>query len=83
MDYSKKIISWGALGYLLYSASLSKIFFGVKNKNLDLMLVLSYFMLIFNKITGYAFAAVVEINESVSSVSEISVFDLPVDYILS
>ncbi len=83
MDYSKKIISWGALGYLLYSASLSKIFFGVKNKNLDLMLVLSYFMLIFNKITGYAFAAVVEINESVSSVSEISVFDLPVVYLIT
>ncbi len=44
-DYLKKIVSWTALGYLLYRASLTKLFFGVKKKFPDFLLVVSYFLL--------------------------------------
>lgn len=50
LDYIKKIISWAALGYLLYKASLTKIFFNNLHKHIDLLLILSYFMLIFKNI---------------------------------
>jgi len=46
LDYVKKIISWTALGYLLYKASLTKIFFNNQNKYVDFLLIVSYFMLI-------------------------------------
>ncbi len=45
LSYIKKIISWTALGYLLYKASLTKIFFNNSNKHIDLLLIISYFML--------------------------------------
>ena len=63
LDYVKKIISWGALGYLLYHASLTKLLFGIKNKKIDLALVISYFLLIFNKFTSYAKIALEELHE--------------------
>tara|TARA_Y100000294_G_scaffold175696_1_gene196377 strand:+ start:1381 stop:2145 length:765 start_codon:yes stop_codon:yes gene_type:complete len=50
LDYIKKVISWTALGYLLYKASLTKIFFNNHYKYVDILLILSYFMLIFKNI---------------------------------
>lgn len=63
LDYAKKIISWGVLGYLLYHASLTKLLFGIQNKKIDLFLVISYFLLIFNKFTSYAKVALEELHE--------------------
>ncbi len=54
LEYTKKIISWGALGYLLYHASLTKLLFGIKSKKIDFFIIMSYFLLIFNKFTSYA-----------------------------
>jgi len=42
LDYAKKIISWSALGYLLYKASLTRIFFNNKHKFVDFALIISY-----------------------------------------
>lgn len=53
LDYAKKIISWSALGYLLYKASLTRIFFNNKHKFVDFFLIVSYFFLIFKNIIAY------------------------------
>ena len=50
LDYVKKIISWSALGYLFYKASLTNIFFNNKDKFVDIALIISYFMLIVKNI---------------------------------
>ncbi len=47
MGYAKKIISWTLMGYLLYKASPTKIFFNNKKPHIDLILIVSYFLLIF------------------------------------
>ena len=47
--FIKVIISMTALGYVLYKVSLSDIFFGTRNQNLDFALIISYFLLIVNK----------------------------------
>ncbi len=44
-DYIKKIVSWTALGYLLYRASLTKLFFGIKKRFADFLIVIAYFFL--------------------------------------
>jgi len=54
LDYVKKIISWSALGYLLYKASLTRIFFNNKHKFVDIFLIVSYFFLIFKNIITYS-----------------------------
>jgi len=53
-DYVKKVISWTALGYLLYKASLTKIFFNNHHKYIDVLLIISYFMLIFKNIVIFS-----------------------------
>ena len=50
IDFAKKIISWTALGYILYKASLTKIFFNNQKRSVDILLIISYFMLIFKNI---------------------------------
>ena len=45
-EYVEKIISWTALGYVLYKVSLSDIMFGKKHKHIDIILIISYFLLI-------------------------------------
>ena len=50
IDFAKKIISWTALGYILYKASLTKIFFNNQKMSIDILLIMSYFMLIFKNI---------------------------------
>lgn len=54
LDYAKKIISWSALGYLLYKASLTKIFFNVKHKFIDAILISSYFLMIMKNIVIFS-----------------------------
>jgi hypothetical protein len=58
LDYAKKILSWTALGYLFYKANLTQIFFGVKNKKIDLLLIISFFLLSFKNIIGYAVSTI-------------------------
>jgi hypothetical protein len=54
------IVSMTALGYVLYKASLSDIFFGKRNIRLDIILILSYFTLIINKLVEYSAILVTE-----------------------
>lgn len=57
-DYIKKIISWTALGILVYKVSPSKLFVGFRKKNLDKILIIGYFLMIIKNIISYAFVAV-------------------------
>ena len=54
LDYVKKIISWTALGYILYKVSLTKIFFNNRHKHVDLFLIIAYFMLIIKNIVLFS-----------------------------
>jgi len=54
LNYTKKIISWIALGTLLYHASPTKIFFGQKNKSLDITLILTYFLFVTKNLVSYS-----------------------------
>lgn len=60
LDYVKKIISWTVLGFLLYKASLSKIFYGNKNKFVDITLLFAYFCLVLKNIIYFANAGIEE-----------------------
>ena len=60
LDFFKKIISWSLLGYLFYHLSLSKLFFGSRNKFIDVSLIVSYFLLIAKNLTSFAAVAVEE-----------------------
>lgn len=57
LDYIKKIISWSALGILLYNASPSKIFVGYRRKSMDILLILGYFAMIIKNLVSYAIVA--------------------------
>ena len=59
-DYIKKIISWSALGVILYRAKISKIFTGVANSFNDLLLLFGYFFLIIKDLVSYAASALPE-----------------------
>ena len=58
IDFLKKIISWTLLGYLLYKVDLTNILFGrkeaIRNKHLDLFILIAYFSLIVKNLTNYA-----------------------------
>lgn len=73
VEYIQKITSWSALGYLLYKIDLADIFFGrkehqtlgsvlfgVKNKQVDIIIILSYFLLIVKSMIGFARSAAEE-----------------------
>ena len=60
LDYIKKIISWTALGYLLYKASFTKIFFGESHTNIDFFIIISYFSLILKNFVAYSAVAIQE-----------------------
>ena len=62
VDFFKKILSWILLGYLLYKISLVKQFFGVRNKLLDIVLILTYFLFISKNLTVFASVAIEETN---------------------
>tara|TARA_Y100000310_G_scaffold291943_1_gene320264 strand:+ start:3819 stop:5324 length:1506 start_codon:yes stop_codon:yes gene_type:complete len=58
IEFLKKIISWTLLGYLLYKVDLTNILFGrrenIRNKEIDLFILVAYFSLIVKNLTGYA-----------------------------
>ena len=58
LDYIKKIISWTALGMLIYKASPSKIFVGWRKKSMDGVLLTAYFLMIIKNLISYAYVAV-------------------------
>ncbi len=73
LDYIKKIISWSALGILLYRAKISKLLTGVNRPKLDGILIGGYFLLIIKDLVAYA----------VGSVQTTSVFLQPFYYFLA
>lgn len=46
IDYITLIITWTALGYLLYRVSLTNLFFGHRKKHVDFLLIIACFMLV-------------------------------------
>jgi len=54
VDYFKKILSWVTLGYLLYKVSLTKIFFNERHSHVDILLIVSFFMLIFKNLVVFS-----------------------------
>mgnify|MGYP001007668141 CR=1 FL=1 len=52
LDYVKKIISWTALGILVYKTSPSKLFVGFQRKTMDLLLIAAYFLMILKNYIG-------------------------------
>ncbi|MFH1642877.1 MAG: hypothetical protein ABIC04_08330 [Nanoarchaeota archaeon] len=62
VDFAKKLLSWFLLAYLLYRISLTELFFGTRNKIIDFLLIVSYFLLITKNLVGYAHVSVEEAN---------------------
>jgi len=62
LDYLKKVISWTAIGYLLYKVQFTKILFGHENRRADIVIVLSYFLLSFKIVLGYSISMLAEIG---------------------
>lgn len=62
VDFTKKILSWLLLAYLLYRISLTQLFFGVKNRFIDFSLIITYFLFITKNLIGYASVSVEEAN---------------------
>lgn len=60
--YIKNIISWAAMGYLFYIVSPTWIFFGNKHKHIDLLIIFSYYALIFKNFLSSVVAIGVEEN---------------------
>jgi len=56
-SFVKAIISITGIGYVLYKASFSDIFFGEKNKKIDTILLFSYFLMISNKFIQFCKAS--------------------------
>ena len=61
-DYIKKIISWTAMGLLLYRINLSKLFIGKKSKQTNILLLTGYFMFIVKDLISYAKSSLDSIN---------------------
>ena len=62
LSFIKDIVSFSAVGYVLYKASLTQLFFGKKNRRLDLLMVITYFLLITSKFTEVCFEAALSSN---------------------
>lgn len=71
LDLINKSITWFALALLFYHISLTKIFFGKKNKFYDFIIVFSYFMLILKNFTGWIKAIVEESSGSLEHLFEL------------
>ncbi|MBT7440151.1 hypothetical protein HN789_02835 [archaeon] len=56
-SFVKAIISVTGLGYVLYKTSLSDIFFGERNRQVDYILLLSYFLMVANKFIQFSKAS--------------------------
>lgn len=53
-DYVKKIVSWTALGMVLYKSQLSKLFSGIKKSLIDGLLLTGFFTLIVKDLVSYS-----------------------------
>jgi hypothetical protein len=60
-DYAEKIVSWTALGYLFYRASLTRIFFGQRNRQDDFLIVAAYFFLTAKNVITNSITAITEL----------------------
>ncbi|MBN2111815.1 hypothetical protein JW707_01820 [Candidatus Woesearchaeota archaeon] len=54
VDFAKKVISWTILGYLLFRVSITRVLFGCRCRNLDIMLLTGHFMLIIKNVIEVA-----------------------------
>ena len=54
LDYIKKIISWTALGYILFKASISNVFFGKKYPFFDISIIIAMFSMVLKNFIHYA-----------------------------
>jgi hypothetical protein len=52
LSYVKFIINWFVLGYLLFKISISDILLGNRHKQIDIILIASYFLLIIKNLTA-------------------------------
>ncbi|MCX8147453.1 MAG: hypothetical protein N3D84_03230 [Candidatus Woesearchaeota archaeon] len=57
LDYIKRIVSWAIVGYLLYKVDLTEIFFGYKDRMIDISLIIAYFLLIMKNFVVFAATA--------------------------
>lgn len=71
-DYIDKISGIIALSYIIYLASLSKIILGKRNKKIDVALVISFVLLMFNKVTTAASTSYYALQEKATEIIEIS-----------
>ncbi|MCM2325494.1 MAG: hypothetical protein NDI94_03460 [Candidatus Woesearchaeota archaeon] len=55
--FFKAVMSFTAIGFVLYKVSLSEVFFGVTDKRIDFFLIFSYFTLIISKFVQYCISA--------------------------
>jgi hypothetical protein len=62
IDFIKKLISWLGLGYLLYSISITNLFYGKRYRKLDIMLIIAYFFLIIKNLLAYVLVSREEID---------------------
>ena len=63
LAFAKKILSWTALGYLIYRASLTNIFFGKKNRLIDATLVIGFFLMTIKNLISFAGTKITELQE--------------------
>ncbi|MBR9677314.1 hypothetical protein GOV04_04185 [Candidatus Woesearchaeota archaeon] len=54
IDIVKKVLSWTAVGYLIYKVQLSNIFFGEHNKRHDKLILITFLILIVKKVVHYS-----------------------------
>lgn len=61
--YIDKVLDFTALGYILYKIDLTKILFGTSHRNMDLLLIGSYFMLSIKDVIAFS---ALEVKEAVN-----------------
>lgn len=71
-DYIDKLSGIIAIAYLIYLASPSKIILGIQQKKIDFALIVSFILLMFNKITTAASGTYELLKENAQSIIEIS-----------
>jgi hypothetical protein len=62
-DYLEKVLSWIAIGYIMYSASLTRIIFGTARKDLDFSIVVAYFLIGFQNIISESYNILRDVAE--------------------
>ena len=77
LDFAKKILSWVCLGYLVYHVNLAKLVFGkdahedihglrlgIKPSDINFLIIISYFLLIFKNMVHFASGMIAEYEEA-------------------